>query len=152
MNTSSTTYAFSAPSNSPSSTEGQVLSLNCSQSHLRQHIHTLAAKCAHLLAHFCMLTRCLSHTESCGIWNSLSSRVIFFSFPYLLGKVFFRNAREERTANSLLWFFCLRLDQPRSTCTLSRAHKSRRGAHTDKRGSPLIQHFKKSITSLSKKP
>lgn len=63
----------------------------------------------------------LRHMEQ-FIWQCVC--VFLFFFPCLLGKVFFRNTREERKGNSLLsfFFFCPRLYQPWRAHINSHAH------------------------------
>lgn len=121
-----------------------ILTWTYTFTHVRICTHSFL--CLHTLHIVCTHTH--THTNRpCGIWNSLSHSVIFFP-PYLLGKVFFRNTREERKANSLLWFFRRRLDQTWRTHT--RAH-TQRHIHTQKLWAPSASMRQKSITRLFKK-
>ena len=133
-----------------------VFSGTQTQSHLQKHIHTLLAKHAHLHAHLHTHKNTHIHTHRQPHTHLHSHIVSIFSltltqgpvaygtvylgvfFPCLLGKVFFRNTREEREENSLLWFFCPRLDQPRRTHTHTLTH-----IHTE----PYTHTYYKSLSA-----
>ncbi len=105
----------------------RTLSPVLTHSHMYAFASTSSCAHTHLHSHtVSIFSLTLTHTDP---WHmeQFISQCFFFLFSYLLGKVFFRNTREERKANSLLWFFRLRLDQPWRTNTDTHAHTE---AHT----------------------